>query len=325
MEIEYLVNIAQAIVFTATPLVIAGIGETLTERSGVVNLSLDGSIIISALAGFAFAILFESLILAVLIGMAIGMIVALFIAYFSIRWNIDQIVVGFVLTLLLADLAQTLGQNFTRVPGERIPHLPIPMLDQIPILGQILFDQDILVYISFALVIGSWFWIFKTRYGLELRAVGENPEAAHARGINVNKLRYFYTGLGGALVGLSGVSYSLNVKAGWTTPPSILGFGWIVLAIVIFAGWHPFRIAFGAYLFSALSVLTIVAQREQSIPFPSVLIGTFPWILMISVLALTSSGFMERLTILLPDKIRYWSRNILRSDAPAGLGKRFSP
>lgn len=322
---EELIRTLNSIVANATPLVIASIGETVTERAGVVNLSLDGSIILSAMVGFVAALASGSPLVGVLAAMLVGGLIALIVAFGGIMLRQDQVAVGFVLTLLAANLAQFLGQNYTRIPGPQILNTPLPVVEQIPVIGPVFFRQSIFVYISYVLVFGLWYWLFRTRPGLAHRAVGERPETAFARGTRVNALRYVYTGVGGALVGLAGAAYSLNVKAGWSTPPSMAGDGWIALAIVIFGGWHPFRVVLGAYLFAGLRVLANVIQRTPDVSIPVVLLNGVPWALMIITLLLVSSGAIERLVRVLPRPAQRWTRNFLRSDPPAALGTRFEP
>jgi simple sugar transport system permease protein len=322
---EELIRTLNSIVANATPLVIASIGETVTERAGVVNLSLDGSIILSAMVGFVAALASGSPLVGVLAAMLVGGLIALIVAFGGITLRQDQVAVGFVLTLLAANLAQFLGQNYTRIPGPQILNTPLPVVEQIPVIGPVFFRQSIFVYISYVLVFGLWYWLFRTRPGLAHRAVGERPETAFARGARVNALRYVYTGVGGALVGLAGAAYSLNVKAGWSTPPSMAGDGWIALAIVIFGGWHPFRVVLGAYLFAGLRVLANVIQRTPDVSIPVVLLNGVPWALMIITLLLVSSGAIERLVRVLPRPAQRWTRNFLRSDPPAALGTRFEP
>jgi general nucleoside transport system permease protein len=318
-----LINTLSSIVANATPLVIASIGETITERVGVTNLSLNGSLVFSAMVGFVAAYTSGSAIIGIAAAMLAGLIIALIIAVADIELKQDQVAVGFVLTLLGADLAQFLGVSYSRIPGPQILSTPIPFLRDIPAIGEIFFNQSILVYISYVLVFGSWYFMFRTRSGLALRAVGERPEAAFARGTNVNRLRYLYTALGGALVGLAGASYSLSVKAGWSTPPSMDGDGWIALAIVIFGGWHPFRVVLGAYLFAGLRSLSSVIQRTPGLNINVVLLNGVPWALMIITLMLVSSGAIERLLTVMPRPVQKWTRNFLRSDPPAAIGTRF--
>ncbi|MAS34162.1 MAG: amino acid ABC transporter permease [Anaerolineaceae bacterium] len=328
---EEFISTLNRIVANATPLVIASIGETITERAGVINLSLDGSIILAAMVGFVAALVSNSILIGVLAAMMAGGLVALIIALASIELKQDQVAIGFVLTLLCADLAQFLGQEYTRVPGPQISSWSFPLLDQIPLVGPIFFQQNILVYISYALVILVWFWLFRTRPGLAHRAIGERPESAFARGTKVNRLRYVYTVLGGALVGLAGAAYSLHFKPGWATPPSMRGDGWIALVIVIFGGWHPFRVVLGAYLFAALRAVSSDIQRNgltlfgQTIEFNFILLNGLPWILLIITLLLVSSGSIERLLRVMPRPLQKRMRSFLRSDSPKALGTRFDP
>lgn len=320
---ESLINILNSVVANATPLVIAGIGETINERAGVTNLSLDGSLALSAMLGFVAALATGNILVGLIVAMLAGALVALIVAVADIQLRQDQIAIGFVLTLLCADLAQFLGQNYTRTPGPQLLSAPIPVLSQIPVVGTIFFSHQILVYFSYVLIFVTWWWLFHTRGGLAHRAVGERPEAAFARGTNVNRLRYLYTFIGGALVGLAGASYSLAVKPGWATPPVMRGDGWIALAIVIFGGWHPFRVVLGAYLFAALRALSSAIQRSPDVNIPLVLLNGLPWVLMIATLLLVSSGAVERLLRILPRPVQKWTRNLLRSDPPAALGTRF--
>jgi simple sugar transport system permease protein len=320
---EALLNTLNSIVANATPLIIASLGETLTERAGVINLSLNGSILLAAMLGFAAATVSSSLWVGVLIAMLVGAIIALLVAFGAFALRQDQVAIGFVLTLLAADLATFLGKDYQNIPGPRARDIPIPVLSDIPAVGPVLFDHDIFVYISFLLLIGSWLLLFRTRQGLALRAVGENPESAFARGIRVNWQRYMYTALGGALVGLAGAAYSLGIKAGWQASPAMDGDGWIALAIVIFGGWHPARVMLGAYLFAALRALASVIQRDPALDIPLVLLNSLPWVLMIGTLMLVSSDALERLLRLFPMSIQKRLRGFLRSKPPEALGTRF--
>ena len=333
-----LLNTLGSIVGTATPLVIASLGETVTERAGVVNLSLDGSLTLAAALGFAAAWTAQEagvvdrsgqIALGIAVAMLVGALIALLIGFSSIKLRRDQVAVGFVLTLLAADLARFLGANYTRIPGPQITRWNLPLLADLPVLGPIFFQQNLLVYFSYILMFAIWYWLFRTGGGLTLRAIGERPEAAYARGARVQRLRYWYTALGGALVGLAGAAYSLNVKPGWSNPPGMQGDGWIALAIVIFGGWHPFRVVLGAYLFAALRAVSSHIQTNglfifgQEISFPFVLLNTLPWLLMIVTLLVVSGGLTERLLQYLPRAVQRRLRAFLRSDPPRALGTRF--
>ena len=320
MPTSFLVESLRSIIAASSPLIFAGIGETLTERAGVVNLSLDGSILLSAMAGFAVAFLSGSVLLGFLAGTLVGALVAFLVAYGSIALRQNQVAVGFVLTLLCADLSSFIGNPFVRRPGPSVRHLAIPGLVSIPVLGPILFDQNLLVYVSYLAIVISWLWISRTHAGLNLRSVGERPQAAHARGIDVNRTRYLYALVGGALVGLAGATYSLSVKLGWSHRHTA-GMGWIALAIVIFGGWSPFRVAFGAYLFGALKSLGSILQPV--VPgVPTQVFQAAPFALMIFALAIVS-GDSARFLSYVPSRLRPILASLLRGTAPASLGTRF--
>ena len=324
----FVIDTIGSLVAASSPLIYAGIGEVLTERAGVVNLSLDGSILLSAMAGFAVALVTGSLLGGVAAAMAVGALVALIVAYGSIALGQNQVAVGFVLTLLCADLSSFLGMPYVRVPGPSVPHWPIPGLVDLPVLGRILFNHNALVYLSYVVVLGTWWWIGHSQPGLRLRAVGERPEAAYARGIDANRLRYIYTAAGGALVGLAGATYSLSVKLGWSHRHTS-GMGWIALAIVIFGGWSPLRVALGAYLFAAFKSLGSILQPTMP-NVPTQVFQAAPFALMIVALVIVSGDAAsgearQRLPALLPARVRRLLAEWLRGSPPAGLGKTFRP
>lgn len=313
----------------AVPILFAAIGETFSERSGVINLSANGTILLAAMAGFATAVITGSLILGYLAGAAVGALVAFIVAFSSITLKQSQVAVGFVLAFLCRDLAYFLGNPYMGLSGPRMASLPVPLLSQIPVLGVLFFRQDLQVYASFLLVVVAFFWIFKTKPGLMLQGIGERPAAAFVRGANVNRLRYIYTVLGGALIGLAGPMYSLNVKAGWKgTISGLDGIGWIALAITIFGGWNPLRAALGAYLFALLQWLGIVLQ--SGLPdIPSQVLQVAPFPLMILTLLLVNIGnaeWVDRTLAGLPASTRRWIARVLRSlrtSPPASLGVPF--
>lgn len=316
-----LIRILTTIIIQSAPLMIAVCGEVITERAGVVNLSLDGTMLMSAMTGFVIALNSDSLITGFLAAAVVGAIFSFIVAFGSIRLRQSQVAIGFVLTLLGDDLSAFLGQNYSRMPGPAVPHLGIPVLKDIPVIGPIFFDQDMVVYFAFALVAVTWWFLNRTQPGLHLRGAGERPEAAFARGVDVNKLRYLYTIIGGALVGVAGAAYSLDVKLGWSDG-HVRGFGWIALAIVIFGGWSPLKGAFGAVLFGATRALAGILQRQ----FPGVSVVTFntlPWLLMIFVLVVSSSDLTERLIEVMPRRSQRPLRRLLRVAPPLALGTRF--
>lgn len=321
MNESELIQVLASIVLASAPLIIAVCGETLTERSGIVNLSLDGTMLMAAMTGFIVALEAGSVWPGFLAGAAVGGLFALIVAFGSIRLRQSQFAIGFVLTLLGDDLSAFLGQNYTRIPGPTVSHFGIPLLKDIPVLGPVLFDHDVVVYFSFGLVAVCWWWLNRTQPGLHLRGAGERPEAAYARGVYVNRVRYLYTVLGGALVGLAGAAYSLNVKIGWSEGHT-RGLGWIALAIVIFGGWSPVRGAFGALLFGATKALATVLQRTFP-GVPVVVFNAIPWMLMILVLLLVGSDATERLIALAPTRWQPRVRRLLRVQPPLALGTTF--
>jgi ABC-type uncharacterized transport system permease subunit len=321
MDDSLLVLTLASVVAGAAPLVFAGIGETLNEKAGVLNLSLDGSIMLSAMTAFAVAYMTQSLALGFVAAMVVGAAVALLVAFSSIALKQDQVAVGLVLTLLGSELANFLGNPFVRRPGPSVPYWAIPVLKDIPILGPILFSHNVLVYLSLVLIVAAWVWIFKTKPGLRLQAVGERPEAAFVRGTHVNRMRYTYAAVGGSLVGLAGATYSLSVKLGWSHRHTA-GLGWIALAIVIFGGWHPVRVAFGAYLFGFLKSLGSILQTR--IPgVPTQVFQVAPFALMIFALLLVSGDALDHLLIVVPAGWRNRVRNLLRASPPGALGTTF--
>jgi simple sugar transport system permease protein len=301
-------------------LVFAALGETLTERSGVVNLSLDGTILLSAMTGFAVTYVTSSLLLGFMAAALVGALVALIVAAGSIALKQDQVAIGFVLTLLCADLSSFVGRPFVRIPGPSVPHLPLAGLADIPFIGPVFFQQNLVVYASYLAVLLAWLWLSFTQPGLRLRSVGERPEAAFARGIPVNRLRYAYSALGGALVGLAGAAYSLSVKLGWSHRHTA-GMGWIALAIVIFGSWNPIKVVLGAYLFGALQSLGSILQPVYP-GVPTQVFQAAPFALMVLALVLVGSGsaWVERFV---PARLQPALLALLGNAPPAGLGKRF--
>jgi simple sugar transport system permease protein len=317
------------VLFSAAPIVFAVMGETLSERAGVINLSMNGTILLSAMGGFSVALSTDSLLLGFLAGALIGGLVALVVAFASITLRQSQVAVGFVLALLCRDLSYFLGNPVMGQAGPRLPEIPVPLLEKLPVLGVLFFRQDLMTYLSFILVVAAWFYIFKTRPGLELRGIGEKPAASYVRGAPVEALRYVYTVAGGMLAGLAGPMYSLSVKAGWKgTISGLDGIGWIVLAITIFGGWNPFRAAFGAWLFAFLQWLGLVLQPLMP-GIPSQVLQVAPFPLMILTLLLVNIGnaeWVDRALARLPEKSRRRVAKLLRgmrATPPAALGTPF--
>lgn len=325
---QLILNLA-AVLAAAAPLIFATMGETISERAGVVNLSLDGTMLLAAMGGFAAALLSGSVLVGFGAAALIGAAVALLLCFLSLTLGQSQTAVGFVLALLCTDLSSFLGAPYVRVPGPAVPFAPIPGLSEVPLVGPLLFRHDAVIYASFLLLPLTIWFLYRTRAGLVLRALGERPAAVYARGVPVTRLRYLYVVIGGALVGVAGAAYSLDLKQGWSYR-HIFGVGWIALAIVIFGGWKPWRVALGCYLFAALEIL---ATRSQSaLPgLPTQVFQVAPFVLMIVVLALVNvlSGpkTLQRVAALPAPLRRAVGGLIARiaAPAPAALGQPFEP
>ncbi len=317
-----------SVLAASPPILFAVLGETITEKAGVINLSLDGSILLTAMIGFVVALKTNSVVAGFAAGMTVGAFVALLIALVSLTFHQPQVATGFVLTLLCRDLAYVLGNPYAHVPGPQVPHAPIPGFAELPVIGRVLFDQNPIVYLSLLVMIGAWAYLSKTQPGLKLKGLGERPAAAFVRGMPVTRMRYAYTVVGGALVGLGGASFSLMVKPGWARPYGIEGTGWIALAIVIFGGWQPIRAAMGAYFF--VSLQTAVNLLQSLWPdVPTQLFPALPFPLMILTLLLVTIGnadWMNRLISLFPEKTRRLlirTLKTLQTSPPAALGTIF--
>ena len=249
-----------------TVLVFAAVGEIFAERAGVLNLGVEGMMLMGAVAGFSTSAATGNAWLGVLAGMIAGGLLALLHAVVTIHLRADQVVSGLALTFLGTGLARVLGEGLTNRVVATLPRLTVPVLSDVPIAGPILFrDQSILTYVGFILVPIAWFWIERTRPGLHLRAIGEYPAAADAQGIGVYRLRYAYVILGGVLAGLGGAAITLAISPGWFGDQTVNGRGWIAVGLVIFARWNPIRVAIGAYLFGAIFRFILDIQGVHSI------------------------------------------------------------
>ena len=271
----------------ATPYLYAGIGETFSQRSGVLNLGVDGQMLMGAFAGFYVVFSTGNLWLGLLAALVVGALMGLAMAFISVTLHAEQGISGIGVYLFGLGLSELLFQEtigtVETVSGFR--PLQIPVLSSIPVLGEVLFSHNILVYGAFLLVPVAWFVLHKTTFGLNIRAVGENPEAADSLGVSVARVRYFTVTLGGALSGMAGASLSialLNVFQQNLT--NSLGF--IAVALVYFGGWRPFGLLTGALIFSMLNALQVWVQT-LGIPVPAEVALMMPYILTIVVLALS--------------------------------------
>ncbi|NCP15694.1 ABC transporter permease [bacterium] len=266
---QAIINILQAGVASGTVLLFATVGELFAERSGVLNLGVEGMMLIGAMSGYSVALATGNPWLGVLVAMLAAGLLSQIHAFIAITLQADQVVSGLALTFLGAGISLVLGEGLSKAGTvSLLPSASIPLLSQIPFLGPIFFkEQSYLVYIGYLFVPMAWYYINRTRPGMHLRAVGEYPAAADALGINVYRLRYLYVFIGGVLAGLAGATISLAVSPGWFSEMTTGGQGWIAVGLVIFAQWDPFRAAVGSYAFGALRRLILDIQG------PTMLLG----------------------------------------------------
>ena len=295
-----------SIVTSATPLLIAALGELVTERSGVLNLGVEGMMIMGAVSGFAFGIMTGNPYLGMLGAIVTGALFSLVFAFMTITLVTNQVATGLALTILGLGVSGLWGEAFVGIPGVRMQPIEIPLLSQIPFIGKLLFAQDLIFYISILLLAGGSFFLFRSRAGLTLRAVGDNHVSAHALGISVAKTRYLAVMFGGACSGLAGGHLSLVYTSQWIENMTS-GRGWIALALVVFASWRPTRVLIGAYLFGAMGILQLHIQA-QGVKIPSQFLSALPYIATVVVLVIISRN--RRLTMM---------------NTPASLGKGFVP
>lgn len=275
-----------AVLAASTPLLLAATGELVTERAGVLNLGVEGMMIVGAACGFGGAWLSGSVFIGALCGIAAGVLMSLIFALMTLGLAVNQVATGLALTILGVGLSGLIGSRFV---GEKIslaPHLYIPGLTDIPLVGRILFGEDAFVYLSLALVIGVWFFLYRTRPGLILRAAGDNHASAHALGYPVLRIRLFAVMFGGACAGLAGAYLPLAYTP-FFIPGMTAGRGWIALALVVFASWRPGRLVIGAYLFGAVTILQLHAQG-WGVGIPSQFMSALPYLATIIVLVLIS-------------------------------------
>jgi simple sugar transport system permease protein len=259
--------ILNAGVASGTVLLFATIGEIFSERSGVLNLGVEGMMLIGAMSAYSVALSTGSPWLGVLAAALMAGLLSQVHALITIQFQADQVVSGLALTFLGTGLSLVFGEGLSKAGAvSLLPTLTVPGLSAIPVLGPILFEgQSVMVYLGYLLIPLAWFIIYRTRPGMHLRAVGEFPAAADALGINVARLRYLYVFVGGTLAGLSGATISLAVSPGWFSHLTTSGQGWIAIGLVIFAQWDPLRGALGSYAFGALRRLILDIQGPTAI------------------------------------------------------------
>lgn len=274
MEVAFIINIIAAGLRTGTPLLMATLGELITERSGVLNLGVEGMMLVGALSGFAVSYSTGNPWLGVVVGMVAGGGLSLLHGLVAITLRGDQVVSGLALVFVGRGLTSVLGVSYVQVRDvPRLPPLELPFMADIPVLGPAVLEpifgsQNIVFFLGLLLVPAVWFWIERTRPGLHLRAVGEQPAAADAVGISVAGQRYLYVFVGGMFAGLAGASLALAITPLWVEDMTV-GQGWIAVGLVIFAGWNPWWAMMGAYIFGALRRLPLDLQAVSWLPFAS--------------------------------------------------------
>ena len=294
------------IITASTPLLLAATGELVTEKAGVLNLGVEGMMLVGAIAAFATAVSTGSGLLAILVGAFSGVAVAAIFAVLTLTFLANQVATGLALTIFGVGLSALIGSSFVGISLEPLPQLNVEFLSTIPILGELLFGHDVLVYLSFIMILLAGYFLSKTRSGLILRAVGESHDSAHALGYSVLTVRYLAVLFGGFMSGLAGSYLSLVYTPLWAENMTA-GRGWIALALVVFGTWRAGRIAFGAYLFGAITILQLHVQG-WGINIASQFMTMLPYIATVIVLVFISS-----------DKLK------IRINAPQSIGKVFYP
>ena len=306
MDLDLLSNIFYAMVRTGTPLLLVALGELICEKSGVLNLGQEGMMLFGAVIGFIVALSTGNLWLGVLLAMSAGMLLSMLFAAVALGFNANQVATGLALTIFGVGLSTFVGAAWVGKPLAGFEPIAIPLLSEIPLVGRMLFAQDILVYLSFALFALVAWVLLKSRIGLIIQAVGENPDAASAMGLPVLRVRTLAVLFGGAMAGLAGGYLSLAYTPMWAENMTA-GRGWIALALVVFASWRVFRVLLGAYLFGLASIIHLVAQGI-GLSIPSNLLAMLPYVATILVLVLLSRDAIKT-----------------RLFAPVSLGKPWQP
>jgi ABC-type uncharacterized transport system permease subunit len=304
--VETVVAIALAALGAGTPLVFAALGELVTEKSGVLNLGVEGMMVMGAVCGFVVASESGSLWLGVLVALLAGTAMAGLFAVLTLTFQANQVAAGLALTIFGVGASAFIGLDYTSVALTGIQPVHIPLLSELPVVGGLIFALDPLMYVSFAMLGAvSWF-LYRTRFGLVLRAVGEAPESAHAIGCAVIRIRYLAVLFGGAMAGLGGAYLALVYTPLWVEAMSA-GRGWISVALVVFATWRPLRVMLGAYLFGGITIIQFHAQA-MGVELPSQLLSMLPYLATIVVLVLISRDVKT-----------------IRLNAPASLGMSYHP
>jgi simple sugar transport system permease protein len=294
------------IITASTPLLLAAIGELVVERSGVLNLGIEGMMVMGAVCGFVAAHVTGSAWIGVIVAVLAGIATSLLFGLLTQTLITNQVATGLAITLLGLGLSGLIGSGFVGLPGVKLANVSIPWLSDLPFVGRLVFGQDPLVYISILLTVGVAYALKYTRVGLIIRAVGQNHDSAHALGYRVVAVRYACIAFGGATSGLAGAYLSLVYTPQWIENMTA-GRGWIALALVVFSTWLPARLAMGAYLFGGVWILGLYAQA-MGVGIPSQLLSSLPYVATILALVIISTN--RRLSVI---------------NTPASLGQGFVP
>jgi general nucleoside transport system permease protein len=303
-DVAQIVAAVLTIISASTPLLLAATGELVTEKSGVLNLGVEGMMLVGAIVGFATAVTTGSPTLGILAAILAGAAMSLIFAVLTLSLLANQVATGLALTIFGTGLSALMGSGYVGIGVQPLPRLDLPGLTDLPVVGPILFGQDALVYASFLLLGATWFFLYRMHAGLVLRSVGDSHEAAHAIGYRVIRVRYLATLFGGAMSGLGGAYMSLAYSPAWSEGMTA-GRGWIAVALVVFATWRPARLLLGAYLFGGITILQLYIQA-WGWQVPSQFLTMLPYLATILVLVLISAD-----------------RTRIRLNAPACLGRPF--
>ena len=303
---EVAVAIVTGTVIAATPLLFAAMGELVVERSGVLNLGIEGMMLIGAVTAFSLSFAGYPPALAAAAAVAAGAASSLLFGVLALTLLANQYAAGIALAILGGGLSGFLGRNFGAAPIEPVGPIHVPVLSEIPFIGPVLFGYDPMVYLALALFGAVWWVLYRTRAGLVIRIIGENPQAAHDIGYRVIPIRYATVVFGGGMAGFGGAYLALAYTPLWVENMTS-GRGWIALALVVFASWRPLRVLLGALLFGGVNILQFHAQ-SQGIGVPSEFLSALPYLATILVLVLISRN-----------------RRMQKVNFPASLAKPFRP
>ena len=306
MGINEITGILLTIVTASMPLLIAALGELVAERSGVLNLGVEGMMAVGAVIGFIGGYVTGVPLIGVVAAILAGVVMAALFGVVTLIFVTNQVASGLALTIMGLGLSALIGDKYVSIPGLDLFRIHIPVLTDIPLVGPLIFGEDPLVYLAIALTVGVWWFLFRTRAGLVVRAVGDNHGSAHALGYNVIRVRFLAVLFGGACAGLAGGYLSIVYTPQWV-PNMTAGRGWIALALVVFGTWRPARVLIGALLFGAVGILQLNAQG-YGVAIPSQFLTALPYLATVVVLVIISRN-----------------RMLLRTNTPACLGQSFVP